>query len=523
MRTLEEAYAVFQNPYATYSDMQAAQSFIEANEALAPVRGLIAPEEGYTYGDIVPIRTNQATGERELTVPMMAREGAQSLLNVAEGTKTGVVNPEDVMNIMPMGGAASLLDEGIDGGFAAGMFVGRRNERADQKKFVRAEELLEKGETPERIYDETGIYYGRDMKPRQEFSDKDIINKEYLAERINRKASTGEAFNMPLQDLLSNDQEALMMFRNSRGFPTVRFFPDDVATKRIGLRGSYSPQENIVYLNPYQTSFDYADTVEKADVDDVSSYLLHELQHSIQRTDNLTTGTMPENAMRAYNEFAMDVSTSPVVREAERKLAEMDQPRSELREANQADLSKFFQGISISDNASRMAKYVFNDPVYQKNQQEILSELGMPPKKPTHKRNAWLNKAAEILSQKYADSVNTKELLELDRRQLKNLSNRLYRKAYPNDSYDARAAISASDKLQRDASDLFMQRGDTDFKAYQRKLGEQEARAVQDRRNMTQAQLEARFPEMDYSNPSQSYLDSVPTTVQGLLQLTRER
>ena len=523
MKTLEDAYAVFANPRSTYTDMLAAQSFIDANEKLAPVRGLIAPEEGYTYGDIVPLRTNQATGERELTVPMMAREGAQSLLNIAEGTQTGVVNPEDVMNVMPMGGAASLLDEGVEGGFTAGMFVGRRNERADQKKFVRAEELLEQGASPEKIFSETGIYYGRDMKPRQEFSDKGIVNRDYLAEKIDRKARTGEAFNMPLQDLLSNNPEALMMFRNSRGFPSVRFLPDDVATKKIGLRGSYQPDENTIYLNPYQTSFNNPDAVTKADVDDVASYLLHELQHSIQRSDNLTTGTMPERAMREYNEFAMDVAVSPVVKDAELKLSEMDAPRNELRDVNQADLSRFFQGISISENASRMAKYVFNDPVYQKNQQEILSELGMPPKKPTHKRNAWLNKAAEMLSNKYADSVQTKELLDLDRRQLKNLSNRLYRKAYPNDAYDARAVLSASDKISRDASELFMQRGDTGFNAYQRKLGEQEARAVQDRRNMTQTQLEARFPEMDYSNPSQSYLDSIPRTVQGLLQLTRER
>ena len=522
MKTLEDAYAVFANPRSTYTDMLAAQSFIDANEKLAPVRGLIAPEEGYTYGDIVPLRTNQATGERELTVPMMAREGAQSLLNIAEGTQTGVVNPEDVMNVMPMGGAASLLDEGIEGGFTAGMFVGRSNLAADPDKFKRAEEMFQRGDSPEKIHAETGIYYGRDMQPRQEFSDVGALDMDVIAKGLKEVTeSPGGAYSIPFSSVVSSPTHRMMF--GALGAPRIKFMYDSEAKSNLDTGGYYSPQTNTVVLNQYRPSMTDPRGYEPAGTDDIASVLLHELEHGIQRSDGLTTGASPENAMRRYTEFGMDVEASPVVQEAKRKLDAMDSPRSELRDVNNAELSKFFQNISVSDNATRMAKYVFNDPTYQSNRQEILSQLGMPPKKPLRKRNEWLNKAADILSSKYAGNVQSKELLDLDRRQLKNLSNRVYRKAYPKDSFDTNAVRSASDMITREINNMFMSRGDTDFNAYRRKLGEQEARAVQARRNMTQEELEARFPEMDYSNPSQSWLDSPPTTARGLLHLTRER
>lgn len=403
------------------------------------------------------------------------------------------------------------------------MFVGKRNQRADPYKFDRAEDMFEKGESPEKIYAETGIYYGRDSQPRQEFSDLGMVNEEVLDRAIKAAIEAPNAQDSIMFKSLFPDESFQAMFVSDRGYPSINLMSAREGKSDLATRGYYRPSDHSIYINPYQVSMDSPSGVEPTSVQDAASFLLHELQHGIQRTDNLTSGTSPDDAMRKYNQFALDVQVSPVVKEAEAKLSQMNQPRSELRDVNQADLSKFFQGISISDSATRMAKYVLNDPVYQKNQNEIMSQLGMLPKKPLSKRNAWLNKAAEIVAQKYADSVQTKELLDMDRRQLKNLSNRLYRKSYPSDSYETASLLSASDKIFRDANQLFMNRGDTDFKAYQRKLGEQEARAVQDRRNMTQQELEARFPEKDYSNPAQSWLDRVPTTPRGLLNLTRDR
>ena len=253
MRTLEDAYAVFQNPYATYSDMQAAQAFIDANESIAPVRGLIAPEEGYTYGDIVPIRTNQSTGERELTVPMMAREGAQSLLNIAEGTRTGVVNPEDVMNVMPMGGAASLLDEGIEGGFTAGMFVGRSNLAADPEKFKRAEEMFEAGTSPEVIHRETGIYYGRDMQPRQEFSDVGALDMDVISKGVREVTEApGGSYIIPFSSLVKSPTHKMMF--GALDAPRIKFMYDSEAKNNLDTGGYYNRSENTIVLNQYRPS-----------------------------------------------------------------------------------------------------------------------------------------------------------------------------------------------------------------------------------------------------------------------------
>ena len=527
MRTLEDAYAVFQNPYATYSDMQAAQAFIDANESIAPVRGLIAPEEGYTYGDIVPIRTNQSTGERELTVPMMAREGAQSLLNIAEGTRTGVVNPEDVMNVMPMGGAASLLDEGIEGGFTAGMFVGRSNLAADPEKFKRAEEMFEAGTSPEVIHRETGIYYGRDMQPRQEFSDVGALDMDVISKGVREVTEApGGSYIIPFSSLVKSPTHKMMF--GALDAPRIKFMYDSEAKNNLDTGGYYNRSENTIVLNQYRPSLTNPKGYEPADPDDIASVLLHELEHGVQGLDGLTTGASPNDAMRRYTEFGMDVESSAVAKDATNRLAEMEEPRRQLRLANIADSAKFFRELSNRENAGQMARHLFNNSEWYRIGDRIVNELGPPPKRSGEARNEWIRQAAKRMAANYESDVmnaygDNDYLLDMTRQELKNLSRRLYRKAYPSDSYDLNRVRAAADKVIGSAQELFYERGDVDLNAYRRKLGEQEARAVQARRNMTQEELEARFPEMDYSNPSQSWLDSPPMTARGLLHLTRER
>jgi hypothetical protein len=533
----EEVMALLRDP-VTREEILAAQRQAE----FAPIRSLLAPEQGYTYGGIVPLRTaneRQMMGRTrsgqpiygraiEPAVPLALREGAESLVNLAEGTQTGMVNPEDVLNIMPMGAAASLLDEGIDSGFAAGMFVGRRNQRADQQRFARAEELFEKGESPERIHAETGIYYGRDMQPRQEFSDVGMVDESVLARGIEEAGQVpNSSYSIPFASLFPSD-EFQSMFRSDKGYPKIKFMPDSEAKNNLSKRGYYDPRENSVTLNPYQVSFDSESGFEPTSLDDARSVLLHELQHTVQSTDNLDFGTTTQDASRRYTNFGMDVESAPFVREARERLSQMEGPRRDLHLANMADSAKFFEELSNRENSGQMARHLFNNSEWYKHGDQIVNELGTPPKRSGEARNEWIRQAAKRMSSKYKQEVmnaygDNDYLLDMSRNEIKNLTRRLYRQAYPSNTFELNQVVRASEKPLSDSNLLFQERGDLDFNAYRRKLGEQEARAVQDRRNMTQAELEARFPEMDYSSPTQSWLDSVPKTPQGLLHLTRER
>lgn len=347
MRTLEDAYAVFYDPYATPSDMQAAQSFIEANESLAPVRGLIAPEEGYTYGDIVPIRTNQATGQRELTVPMFAREGAQSLLNIAEGSQTGVVNPEDVMNVMPMGGAASLLDEGIEGGFAAGMFIARNNPAADKKAFDEAEKLWNKGESPREIYRQTGIYYGRDMQPRQEISDAGQMDKKYLQavldviEQKGQYVVDGDIKSLDMQHLFPDENYRKMFFGNTperieMGSTNDRLTSIGTMSKTMGaddtgLGGSYNSGFDRIMINP--VTEDLEGNIIMRPIDDVESIIFHELQHGVQAKGLLEGGSNLDDGFNNYRRFVAKVIESGDYESAKQIMANADEARKRLKDS----------------------------------------------------------------------------------------------------------------------------------------------------------------------------------------------
>jgi len=543
MRTLEDAYAVFYDPYATPSDMQAAQAFIEANESLAPVRGLIAPEEGYTYGDIVPLRTNQATGERELTVPMFAREGAQSLLNVAEGSQTGVVNPEDVMNIAPMGGVASLLDEGIEGGFTAGMFIARNNPSADKKAFDAAEEMWKRGDNPRKIYQETGIYYGRDMQPRQEVSDAGQMDKEYLQsvldviEQRGQYIVDGEPKSIDMVRLFPDDDYRKMFFGNTperaeMGSTNDRLISIGTLSKTMGeerpeLGGYYQSGFDRLIINPVTDDLQ-GNTVMRP-VDDIENIILHELQHGVQARGLLEGGANDETAFQRYKKFLDQVGKTPELEAASEQRLKLGGIQKDLADTVMAEQSKYYEDLSNRENIGRSAKYIFNNTEWYRVGRQIVDELGPAPQRSGEERNAWLRQAAKKLSDHYAGMVpkNKKELLEKPLSELKSDYRKLYRKAYPSDAFQNRQIESAYRNI-RGAYDQLMDRSDRTisprYEAYRANLGEIEARATEARKDMTAEQRRMRFPEKDYTSLDKVWFSEPEGgfTGTGLLNIVRD-
>jgi hypothetical protein len=74
------------------------------------LRQAIAPQEGYFYPSMIPIKRNLSTGERSFTTPLILREALLGALDLAEGTQTGMLTPR----------AAATLPMFMTGGLLAG-------------------------------------------------------------------------------------------------------------------------------------------------------------------------------------------------------------------------------------------------------------------------------------------------------------------------------------------------------------------------------------------------------------------
>ena len=96
-------------------------------------RTLLAPDPGWQYGGILPMKSRTPLDpiygapqimetEFAWAIPGMAREMAGSLLNVLEAPRTGVMpTPADILNVTPMTSAPGLLAKIPAGAMASGM------------------------------------------------------------------------------------------------------------------------------------------------------------------------------------------------------------------------------------------------------------------------------------------------------------------------------------------------------------------------------------------------------------------
>lgn len=538
MKTLDDAYAVFQNPYATYDDMQAAQSFIEANESLAPVRGLITPEEGYTYGDIVPLRTNQATGERELTVPMFAREGAQSLLNIAEGTQTGVVNPEDVMNVMPMGGAASLLDEGIEGGFSAGMFIGRNNPRFNEESLKVARDLRAQGDSNRRIFEETGdqtgtaTFFGRDDQPRQEISDSNKINFGYIGNVLGGIGPDKPHY-APMLDLedttfISDPDYLRMISGRTEAVPSVKLMSHDEAMKELGTLGSFDPDTLQIKLNPYRNDPSTEGGYAKRTPDEIRSTLLHELQHKIQGDDDLSLGTNSGRSMEGAKDF---VNKAMYVLKDQKDLVEADRAKlKDFRKAERVDQlyedSQRLRNSSDPLTVETARKTIEAHKEYPEFRAAYQQMAGKPPKDGTPENREWWAGLSAYMADGIRDTISYSMALNADRDVARTMANIAYERAYgkPSDKLNQmRDIVSTIKQFKRDALNPNSSQ-DPAYTLYRRKLGEVEARATQRRENLADRDRARLFPEDIYDvDPQSVYFEPKYVTPESLLGMGVKR
>lgn len=514
-------------------------------EQFAPVRSLLAPDAGYTYGNIIPLRTGN---QREMlgrtrsgqpiygrsvepTVPLALREGANSLLNLAEGTQTGMVNPEDVLNVMPMGAAASLLDEGIDGGFAAGMFIGRSNQRANPEAFRMAEEMAAAGRRSEDIYRETyqqtgsPVFVGRDSQLRQEISDAGEINASPLAQAAMDVFGnqSDKPVNINLSDITSPEYASMFSGADrgsyvGGGIPSVRIQSYEEGLESGATAASYNPAANYINLNPIQRD-PISGEVRPSTEEELRSALLHELQHKVQGADMLSTGANATIAQRRFDS-AVQLYGSKAINEIADRDMQIRRAMPRFSDVSRADTAKYYDELSRRDNVGQVARKIFNSSEWYRVGDSIVRELGPAPQRSGEARNEWLRQAAARMANVFEQQVTDKSLLDLDRKQLKSEYQKMYRRAFPKDSFEVGQALKNArqyiDNLREDTSP---------YTLYRRTLGETEARATQARENMTLEQRANVFPERSYDeNPDRMIIDQelFQDTPQGLLNLTRQ-
>lgn len=82
---------------ATVDEQRIAQHQRDVNQQMARL-GLLA-DPMYDYGDIIPAKTNIATGETSLAFPGIVRDVVGGLLDLANMRRSGVYNPQAVMDV----------------------------------------------------------------------------------------------------------------------------------------------------------------------------------------------------------------------------------------------------------------------------------------------------------------------------------------------------------------------------------------------------------------------------------------
>ncbi|MBY6209102.1 MULTISPECIES: LPD38 domain-containing protein [Halomonas] len=149
-------------------------------------------------------------------------------------------------------------------------FAGSRASNADLHALERAQRMLENGQDPEAIRQETGWFEGVDGKWRFEIDDSDARFLPFVDK------SAGTQWTKPLEEVIDHP-------RLFAAYPMLR---DVSVVSVIGMgrkRGRYVPKRREITLN--------------AELDPMEQFstLLHEVQHGIQHIEGFASGGSPEN------------------------------------------------------------------------------------------------------------------------------------------------------------------------------------------------------------------------------------
>ena len=356
-------------------------------------------------------------------------------------------------------------------------------------------------EEPDKVFDETGIFTLGDKRLRFEIDDRDMkvvmnddlfntITKDDYGKGINE----GNSFTLPVYDIeeIFSHPELFKNYPHLKN-AKVRFVNDPkggFGRAKFGKDGN----PNIIELNVGRGILDKSNPEQtKEQFLDIA---VHELQHLVDNYEG-----MPQSGGSPLNTFTNDAYVGNALQNIskiiESKYAGHDRFISnsmELGNLSTAQLIKGYlakskqDGIKPAELRRQGEFYRYSDDIY--------SELGAPPKKPSIERDLWYNRAFKILADKIADSnPGAAKLLSMEDKNISANIRRLQKalKADRKDFDEYNDFWNIEDKMLKefgeyddfDEVNVSPRKSSENMNIYLNLLGEMAGRAVQARRGKT--------------------------------------
>ncbi len=252
-----------------------------------PLRNALAPEPGYTYGNLLPVRsihnpdgtiTNQGPG-----IPTQFRDLGNGILDLLQGTRTGEMTPEATMALATLGAGSGVHAGAVGDSATARIFGGLGAKTADKSAFSKATSMPAGADT----FAGTGWFKDVDGRWKFEIPDQGVKLRgaEDATEPDTLVGITGQ--DTTLGDVLDHPE-------------LFDAYPQLAKTKVLPL-GDEMTNQGILGIAHDDGSISLA----PGHPDDLKSTLLHEVQHQVQNSEGFASGGSPMEFLPAGHAEAL--------------------------------------------------------------------------------------------------------------------------------------------------------------------------------------------------------------------------
>lgn len=374
-----------------------------------------------------------------------------------------------------------------------GSFIGKAAKTFNWAAHKLAKDMEGAGATRDQIWKATGeqfgtpLYRGPDGLWRQEISDRFDIDDELLEvgarwDRDNIDALLNGKVKGITQPMAMKHEELYA------AYPDMETTSLETSAGFHGERGSYSPDRDVVSINPERLSRAvYPETTK--DLTDPLSTNLHELQHAIQYKEGYAKGGNPSTVQHDYYD---DLRTRYSQSGGYQLTVRSEELWHDYGNWARIDHIQSMQNI-------KQPRQLFNSSYYYEYSDELRKHLGAPPKR-GKERLEWAQDAGRWIAEQIKSSLDWRQLdlaetvgndRDLVKKNLRSLQGKINR--LPKDQLqEARNLRNEMEKYDPyEKGHLSM---DDSFQMYKRLTGEAEARNVQTRLPMSMQERIAKPP-----------------------------
>lgn len=392
-------------------------------------------------------------------------ESAKAAPQAAYDSVAGMVRGEGTYGDV-IGAVATMAAPGASKAFDAfdpnttRMFFGPDSPAADRDALDRAERMSENGYSPEEVWLSTG-WWNSPNGWRFEVSDKDMQIHPNLLTKAEELAPVNLAASGKLTDAVRHPEFFNALLDDGNLTPSSR-------RVLVGIKDQESGSYQLGAGNI---------SVKGRDKDTIKSVLLHEMQHLVQDAENnVGKGANPEAIASDLNKTLSQLPRDALEylverRERDRLIAGLSNERLELR-------SRLEDEPEIKTDPSLMADYEFLEERYT----NAITDL---------KRDR--NSKAQVFQRQFSPEFKK----SVDDFYTATLGFTDYLEKTDDGQWVPLPKEQAFEKLRTGVA----------FDLYQRDPGEAEARLVQTRKDLDQAERAMRFPEKDYDIDPNTLID----------------